>query len=80
MVVPPAVAVMTSPSDHAKQQLKEEDLLFPATSAPLLAAAFLVEQACKKQNDRFMQCKSESKDPSDCISEGDAIDLCVQSL
>lgn len=39
---------------------------FPATSAPLLAASYLLEGECKARNDRFMRCRAEHENPADC--------------
>lgn len=62
---------------HAKDLSMNE---FPATSAVLTAAAFLVEDQCKKENDDYMICKSTATSPSDCLGQGDAVHECVHRL
>lgn len=59
---------------------KEDNELFPATSAVLLAAAFVIEDSCKGPNDQFMICKEEKEDPADCVIAGEAITSCVSTV
>lgn len=61
------------PSDHIPEP-------FPATSAVLLAASFLIEDACKPVNDQFMRCREASDDPADCVAAGQDVRSCVQNL
>lgn len=53
---------------------------FPATSAVLLAAAFVIEDSCKGANDQFMLCKDRDGDPAGCVAEGVAVHDCVGLL
>lgn len=53
---------------------------FPATSAVLLAAAFVIEDACKPVNDKFMICKNKTEDPADCVPAGESVQQCVNSV
>ncbi|XP_063589238.1 NADH dehydrogenase [ubiquinone] 1 alpha subcomplex subunit 8-like [Penaeus indicus] len=46
-------------------------------STPALrAAAFHVGKQCEKQNNEFMLCRAEEKDPRKCIAEGKAVTAC----
>lgn len=53
---------------------------FPATSAVLLAAAFVIEDACKPVNDQFMICKDKTEDPADCVPAGESVRECVNTV
>ena len=53
---------------------------FPATSAVLLAASFLIEAACKPVNDQFMRCREAADDPGDCVAAGQDVHSCVHNL
>lgn len=53
---------------------------FPATSAVLLAAAFVIEDACKQVNDNFMECKRSTEDPADCVPAGELVQECANSV
>ena len=53
---------------------------FPATSAVLIAAAFMIEDSCKEVNDKFMRCKRDHPAPSDCIEQGEDVNECVHGV
>jgi hypothetical protein len=50
------------------------------TSAPLLSAAFFVGEACAAQNEAFVTCKSASRDPAACQTQGAAVTACAVAL
>lgn len=54
--------------------------MVPATSAPLLAAAFLLENACKAPNDVFIRCRVDSTDPAACLPAADAVLECTRGF
>lgn len=61
--------------------------MFKPTSAPLLAASFIIGEQCKQFNDLYMACTkekansqySDSSDPSDCIPLGYFIKKCIDN-
>ena len=57
----------------AVADVNEEDLKVDevkVTSALLLGASFHYGSYCKKQNDAFMKCRMEGKDPRKCLKQG----------
>lgn len=67
------------------------DAKLEPTSAPLLAAAFVIDSNCKHINDLFMKCREQSKlktgnldglyfNASPCLSLGDRVTECVTNL
>lgn len=67
------------------------DAKLEPTSAPLLAAAFVIDSNCKHINDLFMKCREQSKlntgnsdglyiNASPCLSLGDRVAECVKDL
>ncbi len=53
---------------------------YPATSAVLMAAAFVLEDGCKKMNDDFMRCRGNAEDSSDCVAAGIAVESCIDTM
>jgi NADH dehydrogenase (ubiquinone) 1 alpha subcomplex subunit 8 len=52
-----------------------------ATHAPLLSAAYFINEHCKDYNDDFMLCKrDESMDPAKCALEGRKVTRCAIDL
>ncbi|XP_065843225.1 NADH dehydrogenase [ubiquinone] 1 alpha subcomplex subunit 8-like [Oscarella lobularis] len=47
------------------------------TSAVLVAAAHHYGQACRVENDAFMKCRQEKKDPRACLEEGRRVTQCA---
>ena len=47
------------------------------TSAVLMGAAHHYGRFCVKQNDAFMKCRMEGKDPRKCLAEGRAVTACA---
>ena len=47
------------------------------TSAVLMGAAHHYGNHCKKQNETFMECRIESKDPRKCLQEGAEVTKCA---
>ena len=67
---------MASPvSSVSNQQLDVEEL--NVTSAVLMAAAHHYGAQCEKQNDAFMECRIEHKDPRKCLKEGKEVTQCA---
>lgn len=57
------------------------DEMIPASSAVLMAAAFLIGAECKQSSDAYMLCKSnKAASPADCATQGLAVHACVNSL
>lgn len=54
--------------------------MVPATSAPLVAAAFLLEDACKTPNSVFIGCRADSADPTACLSAASDVLECTQGF
>ena len=50
------------------------------TSAVLVAAAHHYGQACRVENDAFMKCRQEKKDPRACLEEGRRVTQCAIKL
>lgn len=65
----------SSVPDH---QLNVEEL--NVTSAVLMGAAHHYGAHCKKQNEAFMDCRIESKDPRKCLREGREVTQCALSF
>ena len=75
---PPIVNVKmaSSPvSQVSSQELDAEEL--NVTSAVLTGAAHHYGNYCKTQNEAFMDCRIESKDPRKCLKEGKEITKCA---
>ena len=51
-----------------------------ATSAVLMSAAFYLGQFCKKENDDFMKCKQQDKNPAACVEQGLKVTRCSIDL
>ena len=60
------------------QQLSVEEL--QVTSAVLLGAAHHYGEHCKKENEAFMDCRIESKDPRKCLKEGREVTECAMGF
>ena len=56
------------------QELDVEEL--NVTSAVLVASAHHYGRYCRAQNDAFMKCRIEQKDPRKCLQEGRAVTKC----
>lgn len=50
---------------------------FSVTSAPLLAAAFLLESRCRAVNDAFMMCRAAKGDPEACAKHAQSVLTCA---
>ena len=57
------------------QQLDVEEL--EVTSAVLMGGAHHYGSYCEKQNEAFMECRIDSKDPRKCLTEGKAVTQCA---
>lgn len=67
---------MASPvADVPAQELDVEEL--SVTSAVLMGAAHHYGNYCKKQNEAFMDCRIESKDPRKCLKKGKEVTQCA---
>ena len=55
-------------------------IIYPATSAPLLASAHLHEALCKGVNDAFMTCRYSNDDPSKCSDLALSVFKCADKL
>ena len=62
-------------TDVAAEDLKVEEV--NVTSAVLLAGASHYEKHCKKINEKFMNCRIDTKDPRKCLSEGREVTKCA---
>lgn len=63
--------------------VNEEDLKIDeaeVTSALLLAGSFHYGSYCKKQNDAFMKCRNEGRDPRKCLKQGHQVLVLNNSL
>ncbi len=47
------------------------------TSAVLVGAAHHYGRYCVRQNDAFMECKQQEKDPRKCLAQGRAVTKCA---
>lgn len=45
-----------------------------------MAAAFLLENACKDPNDAFIKCRRDNADPAACLAAASAVLECSQSF
>jgi hypothetical protein len=50
------------------------------SSAPLMAASFLIADGCHSINDFFMYCKRQCPDPSSCLPLGIAVRDCAEHI
>ena len=57
------------------QQLNVDEL--NVTSAVLMGAAHHYGAHCAKENEAFMECRIESKDPRKCLREGKEVTQCA---
>lgn len=57
-------------------QLNVEEL--KVTSAVLMGAAHHYGVDCAKENEAFMECRIENKDPRKCLDEGKAVTNCAR--
>lgn len=62
-------------SSVSPEQLDIEELA--VTSAVLLGGAHHYGAYCEKQNQAFMECRIENKDPRKCLKEGKAVTRCA---
>lgn len=70
---------MASPaSEVTAEQLDVEEL--KVTSALLVGAAHHYGAYCAKQNDAFMDCRIDSKDPRKCLEEGKNVTSCAKEF
>ena len=70
---------MASPvSEIPDEQLEVEEL--KVTSALLVGAAHHYGSYCSKQNDAFMECRIDSKDPRKCLEEGKKVTSCAKEF
>ena len=69
---------MMATSSVPDQQLNVEEL--QVTSAVLMGAAHHYGEHCKKENEAFMDCRIESKDPRKCLNEGREVTQCAMSF
>ncbi len=60
------------------QQLNVDEL--QVTSAVLMGAAHHYGAHCKKENEAFMECRIESKDPRKCLREGREVTQCAMNF
>lgn len=47
------------------------------TSAVLMAGAYHYGKYCVGVNDKFMECRTDSKDPRKCLTEGKEVTKCA---
>ena len=73
-----AIILMMAASSVPDQQLSVEEL--QVTSAVLMGAAHHYGEHCKKENEAFMDCRIESKDPRKCLNEGREVTQCAMSF
>lgn len=67
---------MASPvANIPMQDLNVEEV--NVTSAVLVGAAHHYGNFCRKQNDKFMDCRTEGKDPRKCLNEGKEVTQCA---
>lgn len=70
---------MASPvSEITTEQLEVEEL--KVTSALLVGAAHHYGAYCSKQNDAFMDCRIDHKDPRKCLEEGKNVTSCAKQF
>lgn len=69
---------MADPGSNPDKSARSNE--FPATSAVLLAAAFMIEDSCKDVNDNFMRCKRDRPSAADCIEQGEDVNECVHNV
>ena len=65
-------------SSVSVEQLDVEEL--KVTSALLIGAAHHYGGYCGKENDAFMECRIENKDPRKCIEEGKKVTKCAMDF
>ena len=67
---------MASPlSEISTEQLEVDEV--KNTSAVLIGAAHHYGAYCSKENDAFMECRIDSKDPRKCLEEGKIVTRCA---
>ncbi len=64
------MATSVNPQDLDVKELE-------VTSAVLMGGAHHFGSYCEKQNDAFMECRIEDKDPRKCLQEGKAVTQCA---
>ena len=70
---------MASPmSTITTEQLEVEEL--KVTSAVLVGAAHHYGAYCAKENDTFMECRIDHKDPRKCLEEGKKVTHCAKEF
>lgn len=62
-------------SEIPAEQLDVEEL--KVTSAVLVGAAHHYGEYCRKENDAFMNCRIDTKDPRKCLEEGKNVTRCA---
>jgi NADH dehydrogenase (ubiquinone) 1 alpha subcomplex subunit 8 len=73
------MARMASPvSEVTTEQLNVEEL--KVTSALLVGAAHHYGSYCNDQNDVFMGCRMDNKDPRKCLEEGKKVTACAKEF
>lgn len=69
---------------EAARKDSEAGKVYPATSAPLLAASFLIDAHCGQLNDMYMACRQQQEapfsDPRPCFPSGVMLEVCVDDL
>ena len=62
-------------SEVSSQDLAAEEV--DVTSAVLAGAAYHYGSFCKGENEAFMECRVQSKDPRKCLDEGKKVTKCA---
>lgn len=62
-------------SEITTEQLEVDEL--KVTSAVLVGAAHHYGSFCSKENDDFMDCRIDTKDPRKCLEEGKKVTRCA---
>lgn len=65
-------------SEITTEQLEVEEL--KVTSALLVGAAHHFGAYCEKQNDAFMECRIDHKDPRKCLEVGKNVTSCAKEF
>lgn len=60
------------------EELEQEEL--PLSAAALKAGAFHYGKSCEPENNEFVLCRQELRDPRKCVSEGKAVTNCALSF
>lgn len=65
-------------SSVSAEQLNVEELNI--TSAVLVGAAHHYGSYCSKENDAFMECRTDTKNPTKCLEEGKKVTNCAREF